>query len=384
MKPGDIVYLLNGFEQTNDDGEGWNTPLLLRSGGAADAPLAWAAYPGATATLGSTSGLGFGMRMADRGPIGYLVFSGIRFRGSVSGALSSGVAPGSPGLRFVGNDFEGRDSSCFISQFALNMAFHGNTAHDCGASSKTKELEHGIYFSTDSNGIDMGWNLVTNIPSCRGIQIHSSPLEGTRSGFNQYGIRIHHNLIRDTFCDGMVMATVDPSKGAVEVYNNVFLRTGYGKPIDNHGFFSCFYSPGTTNVGTPGVGNVEFYNNTLVNCGNAAAGDGWSASVVNGGQNPKLGLRVRNNIVVASPGVPYSPYGPQTGSNNLYFGGTGAAPAGLGTIGDPRLVSATDFHLTAGSPAIDAGNATGVTLDFDGAPRPAGAAMDLGAFEYRP
>ena len=193
--------------------------------------------------------------------------------------------------------------------------------------------------------------------------------------------------MRDTFCDGMVIATVDPSKGAVEIYNNVFLRAGYGTPINNHGFFSCFYSPGTTNAGAPGVGNVEFYNNTLVNCGNARAGTGWTASVVNGTQNPRLGLRARNNIVVASPGVPYSPYGPQTGSNNLYFGGTGATPAGLGAVGDPRFIgvaTAADFRLAAGSPAIDTGLPTGIALDFDGAPRPAGAAMDLGAFEYHP
>ena len=182
------------------------------------------------------------------------------------------------------------------------------------------------------------------------------------------------------------MATVDPSKGPVEVYNNVFLRAGYGTPIAGHGFFSCFYSPGGTNLGAPGTGTVELYNNTMINCGNAAAGDGWTAAVVNGGQNPKLALRLRNNIVVASPGVPYTPVGPLVGSNNLFFGGTGAAQSSLtATIAaDPRFASSTDFHLTQASPAVDRGIATGVTLDFDGAPRPAGAALDLGAYEFRP
>jgi len=44
-----------------------------------------------------------------------------------------------------------------------------------------------------------------------------------------------------------------------------------------------------------------------------------------------------------------------------------------------------DYHLTAGSPAIDAGLALAeVTIDRDGVPRPQGAAHDIGAYEYAP
>lgn len=42
------------------------------------------------------------------------------------------------------------------------------------------------------------------------------------------------------------------------------------------------------------------------------------------------------------------------------------------------------FRLKEGSPAINAGIATGVQWDLDGKPRPAGPAPDLGAFEWRP
>jgi len=46
--------------------------------------------------------------------------------------------------------------------------------------------------------------------------------------------------------------------------------------------------------------------------------------------------------------------------------------------------AATNYRLLAGSPAIDrGGNLAGVVdLDFAGTPRPAGAAFDIGAFEY--
>ena len=46
------------------------------------------------------------------------------------------------------------------------------------------------------------------------------------------------------------------------------------------------------------------------------------------------------------------------------------------------FVSATDYHLQAGSPAIDAGATVAVTDDFDGNPRPQGQAYDIGAFEW--
>ena len=56
-------------------------------------------------------------------------------------------------------------------------------------------------------------------------------------------------------------------------------------------------------------------------------------------------------------------------------------------VGDPLFVTDStgrdtgDFHLQAGSPAVDAGVDAGVTVDFDGVARPSGAGFDLGAFE---
>jgi hypothetical protein len=41
-----------------------------------------------------------------------------------------------------------------------------------------------------------------------------------------------------------------------------------------------------------------------------------------------------------------------------------------------------DFHLTAGSPCIDAGSDDGIRRDFDGTPVPQGRAPDLGAYEF--
>jgi hypothetical protein len=53
------------------------------------------------------------------------------------------------------------------------------------------------------------------------------------------------------------------------------------------------------------------------------------------------------------------------------------------TTGDPRFADPAtgNFHIGAGSAAIDKGVPSSVTVDFDNQPRPAGAAPDLGADE---
>lgn len=52
--------------------------------------------------------------------------------------------------------------------------------------------------------------------------------------------------------------------------------------------------------------------------------------------------------------------------------------------GDPRFVDPADgdFHIGAGSAAIDAGVDAGVTTDIDGDPRPIGPTSDVGADEW--
>jgi MYXO-CTERM domain-containing protein len=78
---------------------------------------------------------------------------------------------------------------------------------------------------------------------------------------------------------------------------------------------------------------------------------------------------------------------------HLSDGGTSsvAGPDALSTLGyanataDPMYASATDPHLTAGSPCIDSGNAINApNHDFDGDARPLGAGIDRGAFEFVP
>jgi len=75
--------------------------------------------------------------------------------------------------------------------------------------------------------------------------------------------------------------------------------------------------------------------------------------------------------------------------NNLVFGGQQSFTPGPGTlIADPLFVGNGDYHLQAGSPAVDAGDDSAVPgdllTDLDGSPRVRGKHVDMGAYETAP
>jgi hypothetical protein len=288
------------------------------------------------------------------------------------------------------------------------IKFYGNEATNVGVANASKQ-QHAVYFTTDTNDVDVGWNDIHDNKSCRALQFHSSPLcspscgSGDTTGKDQYDLSVHDNLIYNDPCDAMNFATVDPSKGKVEAYNNVFYHDGIGpSPSDGDGDYSCFYSAGYTNTGTAGSGTIEIYNNTLYDCGSYAVSS-YGAFVLANGSAPNLQARLRNNIVYQLSTEPFATGSAipsaVSGSNNVWYGGNQAAPTWTtGNItSDPLFVnlSGKDFHLQSGSPAKDAAvtinssnyynNYTpwnGIPEDHDGISRPQGSAPDIGAYEY--
>jgi hypothetical protein len=110
--------------------------------------------------------------------------------------------------------------------------------------------------------------------------------------------------------------------------------------------------------------------------------------------------RFYNNILQASGSAStvecdttYSATPPVFDHNDGFAGAgvaafTGSCAAVVGTVGnisaDPAFAGRTDYHLKAGSPAIDAGNSAAPALpatDFDGRPRIVNGAVDLGVYE---
>ena len=194
------------------------------------------------------------------------------------------------------------------------MKFYGNNVHDTGKANASTQY-HGVYFGTDSNHLDIGWNTIFNVHGGRGIHIHSSPQSGEpRSGQNQYDISIHDNVIHDTQCDGIILATIDPSKGPVTLYNNVIYDAGRGPDNpERTGGWSCINAPGYTNNGSAGSGAVEIFHNTLYGCGtfDKPPYGNSNTAIAFGGHSADLFLRIRNNIIRQIPtslfpaGVPY-------------------------------------------------------------------------------
>ena len=397
MKKGDITYAMDGVSQPTEDD--YSGALCVFEGGTAAEPIALVAYPGARVTIGTVNGPPSGVRVPNlQITPSYWVLAGLQLRAKYLALdLAGGPGYGTKGWRIVGNDIscpngDGSDA-CAETSRATDVKFYGNYVHDIGINTRPTPSKkyHAVYFSTDSNHIEVGWNVIVNNKACRALQFHSSPTSSKHyDGYNQYDLIVHDNLIHDSRCDGINFATIDPSKGPVVAYNNVVYNAGTGPdPEDGYADFACIYVPGTVNNGEPGKGYVELFNNTLYNCG--SRGESGSGIIAGGNAevSPGLLINLRNNIVVSIGRERYVSKDSDTslfrGTNNLFYGdGSGPSYLSNNVNADPRFVnpSGSDFHLQSGSPAIGAGVDTGIANDFDGIARPRGAPFDLGALRF--
>jgi hypothetical protein len=408
MSAGDVTYIRDGVTQTSEDD--YSAYLSMdRSGGGnsgkPDAPKALVAYPGARVTIGRAHGHGvdFGIRTPNiQAREDWWVFSQLHIIGG-----KQAIDMGGTGWKIVGNEIEcpGGDGQvgCVETSQASRIRFYGNEVHNAGAGPAASKFYHAVYFSTDSNHIHDNM-------TCRAIQFHSSPLcrpgcgGNDETGRNQFDLHVHDNLIHGDSCNGINFATVDPSKGPVEAYNNVLYHLGVADPKDQGGAFSCIYMAGITNHGHAGQGTVEVFNNTLYDCGanRSRNADGSHGAFSVGDAPAGLMMRLRNNIVYQLPDEIYIDGNKDqiVGEKNLWFGAGNGPQQTQGNVeANPLFVDLGkfDFHLRDTSPARDAGTAvlpnnpfivrgvraadSGRATDKDGVPRPQGKAFDLGAYE---
>ncbi len=396
---GDTIFVRHGVNETGEDGFG--ASLAIETGGSPGLPKAIVAYPGATATLGSTA-LEFGVRVPNTGVSpSDLVLAGLVLRGGTS-ALDIG-GDGASRWRVVANDIScpqgNGQTGCFVASLASHLFLLGNYVHDISQQGPQPSKQyHAVYFTTDTNFVAVGWNQIHHNRTCRAIQFHSSPLcspvcgPGDTTGFNQHHLDVFDNRIDGDVCDGINFATVDPSQGPVRAWNNVVVRTGAGPtPPDGDANYAGVYVAGSTNTGVAGTGNVEVFHNTLVDCGRALGvpdGNTDRGAFARGPGSPALFLRLRDNVVVAEGDEPFVAPSSATelieGSHNLWAGAD-SAPAYLSDNleADPGFLDpfAGDFRLAAGSAAIDTGVAAGAADDYQGVSRVV-VTVDRGAFEH--
>lgn len=406
---GDIAYLENGVTQTTED---IFTAYLSMdkqgssNSGTAAAPKALVAYPGATVIIGVAGGLHYGIRTPNIGTHeDYWVISQLHIIGG-----TQAMDIGGTGWRVIGNDMQCPNADdqvgCFEMSQGNQVRFYGNDVHNAGINPTSSKFYHAVYFSTDSNHIDVGWNHIHDNFTCRALQFHSSPLcnpscgAGDTTGFDQFDLHVHDNLIHGDNCNGINFATVDPSKGTVEAYNNVIYNVGRMDPLQLGAAFSCIYVAGITNNGVAGTGAVQVFNNTLSDCAanNSSNASGSRGAFGVGGGPATLTMNLRNNVTFQNAGEIYvdGSKAQITGDHNLWFG-VGAAPTQTtnNLNLDPLFVNraGADLHLTASSPAKNKGLTVlpnnpfapnpglATATDKDGVLRPQGTAFDMGAFE---
>ena len=347
-----VIYLEPGVSASGDDGRGYRASVSTDIGGTSPVQqLAIVGYPGGTASVGSTS--------VDNGIHGwakYLTVANLKIVGSTS-AIDAEAGD----IRIINNDLSCPSppvgvggTSCVLAETDTpsdTWVFQGNNVHDTGGN--VDKTYHAVYFSTGVNHADVGWNSIgQNFKGyCRSIMFHAT------SGGNLSDIHVHDNFITGGYCDAIGLASVDPSQGTVEVYNNVISHIAlaanpYG--VANEAAIAINSDPASSTSGT-----VQVYNNTVVDAGGYTQGNqNGCFGVVNSG----AGLNLTNNIC-SQPGIsqPYIESGSQnvSGSHNLWYG-AGGSPSwdNSPVIAPPNFLSLTNFTLQPSSPAHNSGTSS--------------------------
>jgi hypothetical protein len=273
-------------------------------------------------------------------------------------------------LRVVGNDITGPNGtgSEGCAEFAQSnfIYFLGNNVYESGKNAVNTKLYHQVYFTTDTNHVWAGYNQIHDNGQCRAIQFHSSPLDSS-TGYSQYDLHVFSNLIYNDPCDGINFATVDPSKGVVEAYNNLIYHVGQGpSPRDSSANYAGIYSADITNTGSAGSGTIEIYNNTIYDVGQFSVYNGDNGAINKDGSNSNLKLRLRNNLISLTGAENYFASSSGNGisqifgDHNLFYGSSVSIPqqTTANVTGAPLFSDTAngDFHLKSGSPAANAGD----------------------------
>lgn len=205
------------------------------------------------------------------------------------------------------------------------------------------------------------------------------------------------NTTIDTCTYGVLSVTGNPVFDGVRVLNGTygFYLAGEGtvtirNSISQGGAYGVFVF---AQSGAPL--NLSIVNSTI---NGAASGYGIYAGTIDTFSQTTvtaLNLIVTNNGTGIYREVGGGPVGVTVTYSDVWNNGTnffGVMPGAGAISANPAFVGANNFHLLAGSPAIDAGSSgAGVpTHDFDGNARPldgdgvGGAAYDMGAYEFVP
>jgi hypothetical protein len=392
MNAGDISYVENGVSQTGATQYSAVVNILGNPGGTASAPIALVVYPGATATIGTT-GVQYAVRVPQVGVNpAYYTLAGFTLRGDE--ALEVAFASH---MRFVSNDMSCDGATgfgCAHVDQSTNIAMYGNNLHDVGSNCTSNSGNptgspckfHGYYYTTNTNSVDHGWNILNTNPSGTlpatgyGVQFYST------GGSDQYDLHVHDNIFENSASGCLNFSTVNPDSGTVEAYNNVLIHCGTGP--DPSGTSAAYYGIGTASS-TTHSSPVKVYNNSMYDIGARGNVTNSNACV-----NFNVPTVIYNNSCQIVSGEQYLTSntsalscGNISGSNNLFYGNgsptcTSSVTGSLNVNPDYTSLTAGSQNLMpqAGSPLFGAATSTMLSArDVNGLIRPQPAAV--GAYE---
>lgn len=264
-----------------------------------------------------------------------------------------------------------------LTGFVDDFTAEGNEAHH-------SQIEHGIYVSNSADR-----------PVVRGNHLHDNHANGLHmNGDASLG---GDGLIEDALVEGNVIHGNGAGGGSgINLDGGVRALIRNNLLYDNHASGISLYR---IDGGAPSTDNVVV-NNTVVN----AADGRWCVNI----RDASTGNTVRNNVLynlhsfrgaisadadsLAGLDSDYNAvmgrFTTDGGDSVLDFAAWQAlgqdAHSFLAAPADLFLVPGSDFHLKPGAPAVDAGTLAGApAVDLDGAPRPVGAGLDVGAYELQ-
>ena len=271
------------------------------------------------------------------------------------------------------------DNLTLYGSFTTTLVSIYDTAN--GATLKNSDISNGTYYGpTNGFGCIVIHGGVDNT-TIEHNSIHDCA-DGTNNGdgINAYDSGTTNIITRyNKFYGSLTRAVYASANTGLEVYYNLFYPTNSSALI---------LLSGTT--------GSHIYNNSAYSTATQFAVSQTSAST---------GTLVKNNVFNTGKYVSVSTDSETSTvySNNVYYGGS-ATPFTWGASNysfanwktnssqdgtnsaetDPLFVSTVtpDFHLQAGSPAIDAGTNVNLTSDYAGTVVPQGGGYDISAYEY--
>ncbi len=403
MGPGDITYVRDGVSQRTNCNV-YNACVNVFNEGTADAPMALIAYPGATVTLGD----GSVARALGNFNVGHGRASWHWVISKLTILDAGGLAlPANTGWRLVGNFItmpHGDGSAGAIYVGGDHVKVLGNELTGLASQNpNASKLFHTIYASGERTGDpprlptesdrEIAWNSLHDNQNNRGINIYS---EQAYSALIQ-NHRVHDNVIINQRGVGILLGGYVTADNWV--YNNVIDQAGLGPdwPAEGVSGHTCMQIDVGADTTPATATTLNVFNNTLSRCGYGPSEHpdsnnlGASGAISFGDIFARATVVFRNNLIF-SEGNPYlSPWTSNVPPSSAYTNGWYglASPPSWDTAAmtqDPKWVSLSDhdFRLTANSPAVDVGVdvAAQAARDLDGVPRPQGAKVDLGAFEF--